>query len=190
MAERPKYSHYDIVGPMALDVEIGIDDAERLRQLAQFGAPIGRNGLRIEDDFTDIRTKARASGLLSEASGDYKVSEVQFYAKTILGSNPDSWSTNIHFTKYRESQSDVKIAHRFQVSVLEDDVIAASHKTFIARDIARLAIRDDEPVIEHLAPRQYKMFERPITPEDIDSLEELTQRTVARAAISARRWNI
>lgn len=190
MAERPRHSHYDIVGPMALDVEITIDEAERLRQLAMLGAPIRRSGLVITDTTTDVRTSARASGLLSEAAGDYGVSEVQFYAKTVMQAEPESWTSKIHWTKIRSSQRDVKIAHRFETNVLAGDVISALHKVFVARDISRLAIEDGEPVIEHLAPRQYKMYERPITSEEIDDLEDLTRRTVARAAIGVRPWNI
>lgn len=177
--------HFERIGPIALDVEITTDEADYLRHIAVSEIPLRHtDGLIIDDTSTQIRTGTRVTGVISDALGDYRLTEEQLFAKTIYSEELDSWWSILHWTRFRDSQRDTKITHRFETTVMQGDVIGARRRIYIARDISRIAIENGQPTVAHLAPRQYKMYERPTTSEDIDEIGVKVRRTVARASIT------
>lgn len=179
-------SHFEQVGPVVEygDVEINREEAERFRQLAQLGTKIKE--LEVSDSQTRLITTSYATGVLSDAAGDYEVSESAFYTKSMYDSNPELWNSRITFARYNQRNADTKIYNIYVVESVQGQVLQATRRVHIIRNLSRLVIQNNEPS-EEIYSRQYKAFEQPLVGDDIESIDRRMHQITARQGIMSRR---
>lgn len=165
--------------------QITPDEAEVFRQAALQGAKV--NKLAVSDDETRIQTSAYTSGLLSDAAGDYDVYSMAFYAKSILGSDPDFWRSTVTFARFNDKHRDTKIYNIYEVETHGGEVAIATRRVRVIRHLSRIAFDDDGNPFEDVYSRQRKAFERAMTSDDIVNVNQSMQRLVNRQKVTGRR---
>lgn len=179
---------FQVVGPRVEfgTVHIDHDDATRFRQIALNGTTI--RDLNITDTSTYIYMTSYATGVLSDAKGDYAVSDSGFYAKTVAWAQPDYWRSTITFSRFNQKYADQKIYNVFEVESHAGELVSAVRKVRVIRNLTRLAFdpQTGEP-IEETYSRQRKAFERPLSPEDIDAIATRATQIVSRQRVLGKR---
>lgn len=162
------------------DVRVDYDAANELRQAALEQLPIKQ--LAIGDTTTSIRGTVLAPGYMSEAAGDYNVTHSQVIGVMEYASNPETWHSKLIFVKSRDSSRDTKIYTTYETEAIGGDLLMARKKVNVIRHLARVVFRDDEPFNEYY-DHQYKVYEQPLTLDDIETATASLRRVVNRAKI-------
>jgi hypothetical protein len=177
----PEY--FQQVGPRVEFGQVGITPAEadRFRRVTLEGVKVKR--LEISDIATFIMTTSYATGVLSNAAGDYEVDEASFYAKNIGQQNPDYWRSVITFARYNQKHADTKIYNIYETEWSGGEVVSAVRRVRVIRNLTRIAFDESGDPYEDVYSRQYKAFEAPMTGEDVTIVEDRVRRTMARQRV-------
>lgn len=177
--------YFDQVGDTVPYGETAIthDDADRFLSAAMDGVKI--RSLFIGDFATEIVTTTYASGILSNASADYDVTEESCMSKTTFDNKPDRWRSFMMFARYNQKNRDTKIYNMYDIESLGGELMLARRQVRVIRDLTRVAIRDGD-IFEEVYSRQRKAFEVPLTSEDVDLAIERKDRIMRRRLATGR----
>lgn len=180
-------NEYEQVGPTIRSGDVLIDDeaAEQFRLSALLGTKLKK--LTKEAEFTHIQTASYASGILSDAFGDFNVSDEAVYAKSTYGANPDFWRSVITFTRIRKDDADLKIYNRYEVEAHDGEVAVATRRVRILRNFSRIALDEDDEPVEEVYKKERKKYETLMRPEDIELVSQKMERIIHRQHATARR---
>jgi hypothetical protein len=184
-------SHFERIGPKVApgSVEIAYDTAERFRKIALQGTKIAALEL---DNTTEILTKSYASGVLSEAVRDREwvqgVADVGIFARTTMRTQPDSWSSIVHFARFRFiNDVDTKFYNHYEVTTVEGVVTNALRQVRIIRDTSEIEMDGTGDTIRKMIDSDRKTFEHPLRVTDIDRLQTVMGQVMARQGELASR---
>jgi hypothetical protein len=175
--------HYQHVGPRVEFGCVGITpgEADRFRRATLEGVKIKQ--LEIGDNTTLILTTSYATGMLSNAAGDYEVDESAFFAKNTGQQSPDYWRSVITFARYNQKHADTKIYNIYETEWSGGEVVSAVRRVRVIRNLTRIAFDESGDPYEDVYSRQYKAFEAPMTGEDVTIVEDRVRRTMARQRV-------
>lgn len=166
------------------EISITPAEADRFRRATLEGEKVKR--LEISDNATLILTTSYASGVLSDAAGDYEVDETSFYAKNTAGCDPDYWRSVITFSRYNQKHADTKIYNIYEAEWGGGELIGAIRKVRVIRNLMRIAFDESGEPYEDVYSRQYKTFENPMRGEDVEIVEGRVRRTMSRQRLTQR----
>ena len=176
---------YDRVGSVVPYGEVAItqDDAARFLSSALDGVKIEK--LRVDQYSFEVTTSTYTSGILSDASSDYEVTEESCMSKTTFGCAPNYWHSKMLFARYSQKNHDAKIYNLYEVESIDGELMMARREVRVIRSLSRIAI-DGGDLEEEVYDRQHKMFEVPLSADDIDLVVERKDRTMRRRVATGR----
>lgn len=123
--------------------------------------------------------------ILRDSASDYDVPSLAFYSKTVMESEPDYGRSTITFARYSQRDRNTKIYNIYDVESQDGEATMAVRRVRILRDLSRIAFNEDGEPYDDVYSHQRKVYEVPMTSDDVVRVARLVDRITRRAKYSA-----